>query len=63
MSKIGRRRNKENGGKKTIKLTVNIEDKYMAVIDKLVASGKFRNKTHVIEEALKKMKGVEKSGF
>ena len=34
MSKIGRRRNKENGGKKTIKLTVNIEDKYMAVIDK-----------------------------
>ena len=38
MSKIGRRRNKENGGKKTIKLTVNIEDKYMDVINKLVAS-------------------------
>lgn len=62
MSKIGRRRNKENGGKKTIKLTVNIEDKYMAVIDKLVASGKFRNKTHVIEEALKKMKAETEEG-
>ena len=57
MPKIGWGRDGVNGGgaKKTIKLTVNIEEKYMKFVEELVASGKFRNRTHVIEEAIKKM--------
>lgn len=57
MPKIGRRRNEggNGGAKRTIKLTVNIEEKYMQFVEELVASGKFRNRTHVIEEAIKKM--------
>lgn len=60
MAKIGRRRERANGGgKKTIKLTVNIEEKYMDFIQREVASGKYRNRTHFIEEAIKKMEASQ----
>ena len=36
------------------KLSVSIDRKLIAVIEKLIGTGRFRNKSHVLEYALRK---------
>lgn len=36
------------------KLSVSIDGKFIAVIEELISSGRFRNKSHVLEYSLKK---------
>jgi Arc/MetJ-type ribon-helix-helix transcriptional regulator len=58
MPKIGN----GSSAKKTVKYTLSIEEKYDVIVTKLIESGKFRNKTHVVEEAIKLLNEKERGG-
>jgi Arc/MetJ-type ribon-helix-helix transcriptional regulator len=54
--KRGRRRRVDGGGKKeTEKLNTSVEVQYVDMIEALIKTGKFRNKTHVVEIAIEKL--------